>query len=314
MYNGRVYWEPFDFDDVVTEDGCEVLVHVHVHETQFTVDTSFCEGGYFQLGEEKITSSGTYKGNLKSRQWPEVDSIVTLHLEVEPALVVSMPDTVPVCGGEPAILFPVRIQQGTMDSLRIVFSETAVRAGFDSVYAFGAKDEIVVETPATVSPGYYPATVKLGTPRCPVPDIPVLVQISYSSSIIAQKDGIIALLNEGHNGGYVFSAYQWYRNGVLIEGANESYLVVGADDLGAQYTVVITRSTDGVTVAACPVIYNAAQSIEDVLAAEGPWMLLDVMGRVVVPLTETKESVSVPPGVYVLVRPDKHQTTKIIIR
>jgi len=313
MYEGKTYWNPYQFDTVYTvSSGCEEIVHVYIHERFFEQTDSMCQGGVYEIGDQKLTESGTYVVNLKNR-W-DLDSIVTLHLEVEPALVVSMPDTVPVCGGEPAILFPVRIQQGTMDSLRIVFSETAVRAGFDSVYAFGAKDEIVVTTPATVSPGYYPATVKLGTPRCPVPDIPVLVQISYSSSIIAQKDGIIALLNEGHNGGYVFSAYQWYRNGVLIEGANESYLVVGADDLGAQYTVVITRSTDGVTVAACPVIYNAAQSIEDVLAAEGPWMLLDVMGRVVVPLTETKESVPVPPGVYVLVRPDKHQTTKIIIR
>ena len=314
MFNGRVYWEPYEFDDILMEDGCEILAHVHVHETQFTVDTSFCEGGYFLLGEEHITASGTYKGNLKSLQWPEVDSIVTLHLEVEPALVVSLPDTVSVCGGEPVIVLPVTVEQGRMDSLRIVFSETAVSAGFEPEYAFEAGEEVVIDAPENITPGLYPATVKLGTPRCPAPDVPVVVQISYPSSVIDQKDGIIALLNEDYNGGYSFSAYQWYRNGVLIDGATGSYLVVGADDLGAQYSVVLTRSTDGVKVSACPVVYDAAQAVEYIPEAGGEWMLMDMMGRVMVPLAEHKQPLTLSPGVYILVRPGKHQTAKIVVR
>ena len=315
MYNGRVYWEPYDFEELIYEDGCEIPVHVYIHETQFTVDTTFCEGGYFQLGDQQITASGTYKANLKSAVWPEVDSIVTLNLEVEPTLVVSLPDTITVCGDESTIFFPIQVEQGRMDSVKIRFSAAAIKAGFDTTYAFSQEEAVQVEKPKAINPGYYPATIKLGTPRCPTPDVPVVVQISYPSSIVAQKEGLIALLNDHYNGGYSFSSYQWYRNGVLMSGADQSYIIVGEGDLGAQYTVVLTRSSDGVRVVTCPIVYNGAQGIDDVMTEEGPWMLMDLMGRVVVPLTKVRmQSVSITPGVYILVRPDSHQTSKIIIR
>lgn len=315
MYNGRVYWEPYDFEDVVYEDGCEIPVHVYIHETRFTIDTTFCEGGYFQLGDRQITESGTYNAELKSAVWPEVDSLVTLNLEVEPTLVVSIPDTITVCGDESEIVFPIQVEQGRMDSVKIRFSVAAIKAGFDTTYAFSKAEIVEVEKPKEIEPGYYPATLKLGTPRCPTPDVPVVVRISYPSSIIAQKDGIIALLNDHYNGGYSFSGYQWYRNGVLMAGEDQSYIIVGEGDLGAQYSVVLTRSSDGVIVTTCPVVYNGSQGIEDVMEDEGPWMLMDLMGRIVVPLTETRmQSVPVAPGVYILVQTKNHKTSKIVIR
>ncbi len=314
MYHGKVYWEPCEFDDITTEGGCEILSHVYIHETQFTVDTSFCEGGYYQLGDERITEAGTYKANLKSVLWPEIDSIVTLHLDVEPTLVVTIPDTVAVCGDEPAIYFPMEVEQGRIDSVLLRFSQKAIQAGFDSVYRFGNDEEVVITKPEDADPGWYMATFYPGTPRCPAPEIPVVIQISYPSSIIAQQYGIIALLNDQYNGGYEFSSYQWYRNGELIAGANESYLIVGTNDLGAQYTAVLTRTSDGVKVTACPITYNSTQSIEDIWSDGSPWMLYDLLGRVVVPLTEQKkQALFVTPGVYILVRPASHQTSRIVI-
>ena len=315
MYHGKVYWEPFEFDDISIEDGCEILTHVYIHETQFTIDTTFCEGGYFQLGDQRITSSGTYKANLKSVQWPQVDSIVTLHLDVEPTLMIALADTITICGDQTSVLFPIQVVQGVMDSVQVVFSNEAVAAGFDTTYQFGNNEDIRFDLPVSIEPGYYRANLKLGTPRCPTPDVPVVVQVSYPSTIIAQKDGIIALLNDSLNGGYQFSAYKWYRNGELISGANESYLIVGDGDLGAQYTAVVTRLSDGVTVSICPIFYDAAQGLDEIVADDGPWMLLDIMGRVIVPLTDSKSMPVVQsPGMYILVRPESHKTTKIVIR
>ena len=312
---GNTYWSVGNDTILEMIGDCERTTYLHIHETQFSVDTSFCEGGVFYLGEQAITQSGTYKGNLKSVVWPMVDSIVTLHLDVEPSLLVVTADTVSVCGDETAVAFPIQVIQGRMDSVKVLFSPESLQAGFDQNYAFGNEDNVQIDLPDSIKPGYYPATLQLGTPRCPAPDVPVVVQVRYPSSIVAQKDGIIALLNENHNGGYIFSEYKWYRNGQLLRGENDSYLVVSDEDLGAQYTAVLTRP-DGVTVAVCPIIYNAgASAVDDVTVTDdGEWMLLDVMGRVVMQSVNNSRPLISTPGVYILVQPATHRAVKIVMQ
>jgi hypothetical protein len=219
-----------------------------------------------------------------------------------------------VCADQQAFVIPIKIVQGHMDSVYVQFDTASIAAGFESTYAFGREDEILIFMPQNVIPGYYAGTLQLGTPRCPVPDVPILLQIQYASSVIAQKDGLIALLNDDYNGGYQFDAYQWYRNGEKIEGADLSYIIVGKEDIGAQYSVVLTRSTDGVTIPACPVTYGRPQTIDETFD-NSAWMLMDIMGRVIVPLSDSNNLQTVTtPGVYVLVNPSAHKTAKIIIR
>ena len=144
--------------------------------------------------------------------------------------------------------------------------------------------------------------------------MPIVFPIQYASSVIAQKEGIIALLNDEYNGGYVFDSYQWYRNGEKIEGADLSYIVVGKEDIGAQYSVVVTRTTDGVTISTCSVICGNTQAIENVYEG-GAWMLMDIMGRIIVPLSESNTLQAVTtPGVYILICPSQHKTIKIVIK
>lgn len=310
---GNTYWSVGN--DTIHEyiGECERITYLFIHETNHTIDTSFCEGGYFQLGDKQITATGTYKADLKSVQWPDVDSIVTLHLDVEPRLIVSVPDTVSVCADYASADFPYQVEQGTMDSIVVMFSEESVQAGFDSVYRFGKDDEVKIELPDSIIPGYYPAVLRLGTPRCPAPDVQVVVQVNYAVSVFAQKPGIIALLNDEYNGGYTWTTYQWYRNGQLIEGEDASYLIVSEDDLGAQYTAVLTRVSDGVTVATCPIVYDGIQAMEQVFAQDGPWMVFDLSGRMIRSLSETLPVVNIP-GVYIYVNPSAHKTMKVIVR
>ena len=334
MFNGRVYWEPYRFDEIIEEDGCEVLAHVFIHETEFTIDTTFCEGGYFQLGDQKITESGTYKSKLKSVQWPEVDSIVTLILNVEPSLVIEVADTVVICADQENIYIPITILQGQMDSLYLSFSKAIVAAGFEPQYAFGEDELVSVQIPDSLIPGYYPATLQLGTPQCPVPDKQVVIQINYSSSILAQKDGIIALLNDSLNGGFFFSEYSWYRNGELIEGADQSYLIVNDNDLGAQYTAVITRVSDGLKLPVCPILYDGAMGVETpmlsnvivyptivapgqkiTINADTEWILMDMLGRIVRPASSDKQMMApLQQGIYMFVFPNTHKVVRMIVK
>ena len=230
-------------------------------------------------------------------------------------LIVAVDGAVSVCADDSVLNVPVLVEQGRLDSVYIRFGADGVMAGFEPSYAFGGEDEIQIELPDSVMPGSYDAVMQLGTPRCPAPDVPLTVEVQYPSAIIAQKDGFIALLNADYNGGYEFSSYQWYKDGQLIPGAQQSYIIVSESDLGAQYSVLLTRTGDGVTVAACPITYTAGVLAVDNVweATQGAWTLYDVTGRVVTQSVANERPVITAAGVYILVNRTTHRAVKIVV-
>ena len=336
MFGGKVYWEPFEFDVVdTTEYGCEVLTHVTIHETEFQVDTSFCEGGAFRLGDQLISETGVYKATLKSVQWPNIDSIVTVTLHVAPALKVEhLPDTIKVCADEAHWTLSVKATQGDLDTVAVLMPAEAIAQGFESRYVFSGNNEIHLDVPMpeSVRPDCYPVELDLGSTRCPGPDTHIILQVNYSSSILMQRVGFISLLNEEYNGGYTFSSFQWYRNGELVEGADQSYLIVNPNDIGVEYYVVPVR-TDGVVVPVCPILYgitpvetvheespslvypttvSSGQTLS--IRSDSEWILMDMWGRTIVPYSRS-ESVQAPsqPGVYMFVFPSAHRLARVIV-
>ena len=84
--------------------------------------------------------------------------------------------------------------------------------------------------------------------------IPLNINILYPDSIILQRwNDVLGIRNSDWNGGYDFVAYEWFENGVRIEGQNSSnlYMPDGLDFTGS-YHARITRA-DGVAVNTCPV-------------------------------------------------------------
>ncbi len=262
-YNAGQFAEYYEI-----ENGCTVEVEVNVYEKEFSVQDSICEGGVYVFAGDTLVETGTYVAYLKKTVLgaEHLDSIVTLNLHVEPMLQVAVSDTIVVCADEQMLYIPYEILQGKMQEMALLFADTAVALGFDSVYTFAPNEAIVVPLPADVIPDRYWATLQLGTEQCPVPDVQLCVQVNYPSSIVAQKDGVVALLNENYNGGYTFLNYQWYRNGEPIEGAVDSYVPVTTEDAGAEYTVVVTREGDGTVLPTCPIVYNMPVGVDDVWA------------------------------------------------
>ena len=81
----------------------------------------------------------------------------------------------------------------------------------------------------------------------------------YSSAIVAQKNDIVALLNEDYNGGYIFYGYQWFRNDLPMPGDTMSYVIVSDEDQGAKYYCMLI-SDDGTVIETCPIWYTSAFS------------------------------------------------------
>lgn len=333
---GSTYWSVGE-DTIVEKIGdCDLTSYIHIHETNFTIDTTICEGGYFMVGDNKYDKVGTYEPvRLKSVQWPNVDSIVTLNLKVIPELKVQHADTIYVCADADKLYVPLQIVQGSLDSIHILFSQAAVTNGFDNVYSFADSEDITIDVPRALIPGFYYADMKLGTARCPVPDESIVLQINYSSSVLYYIPGIVGVLSSDYNGGYDIIAYQWYFNGKPIDGANNSYCYI--KEIG-EYTVMLTRS-DQVTVAVCPVYFNGSGLIasdidNDLIASsstvyptivaagqmlnvisDSAWMLTDVLGRVLIPYS-TQTSVQAPAtsGVYIITFLDTHRSLRIIVK
>ena len=73
------------------------------------------------------------------------------------------------------------------------------------------------------------------------------------------NDGII-LYNQFYNGGYEFSAYQWYQNGDTLHGATKEFLYIPSQllmnergDCENYYQVELTRASDGYKTLTCPI-------------------------------------------------------------
>ena len=79
------------------------------------------------------------------------------------------------------------------------------------------------------------------------------MSIYYSNEVIAQRWGdVLAVKNADYNGGYEFSAFQWYRNGAPIDGATSSvYYLPDGLDVSDEYSVLLTRASDGVSIMTC---------------------------------------------------------------
>lgn len=86
--------------------------------------------------------------------------------------------------------------------------------------------------------------------------LPFTVTIRYASSIITQRwNDVLAIRNADYNGGYLFTAVQWYLGESPIQGATEFNYFAGENTqlrFGEPYSALLTRD-DGVQLFTCPI-------------------------------------------------------------
>lgn len=238
-YDHYVFFHPVSYDSTVVE---------------------MCEGGYVDFEGARYFETGTYIVNLRTVHG--CDSVLALKLTVIPQLEIEAPDTVEICADDSLIGIRYDVIKGRVNAVHVTPDSLGLMRGFAADYPFSADDFVLIPVPRNLHPGYYRFTLSLGTPDCPADPVDVVVKVKYSSAIIAQKNDLIALLNDDYNGGYTFTGYQWYRNGELMPGQNTSYLVVSDADRNAEYWCMLV-GTDGLLMETCPVIYTSARTALD---------------------------------------------------
>lgn len=112
-------------------------------------------------------------------------------------------------------------------------------------------------------------------------------------------DDVLSVKNSNYNGGYEFSAFQWYRNGEPIPGAEKSYLVMPGGLSPADEYIVLLTLTDGTTIKSCPIAPVASSN-----APEQPIRTINIRGE------EVGETST--PGIYFIIYPSHAE--KLIVR
>lgn len=244
-------WETGYYSDTLFSVwGCDSIsvLDLYVAESYDTlVVDSMCSGEVYILGDQEIAESGRYKGKLKSIYG--CDSIVTLDLTVLETLDLYVDTVVNSCKDENYISIPYVLYSGGLEDFKLYFEDIKLECEGYSV----EDNALLVEMPDTLLPDKYNVTIHFGERSCGKEYESITLNLLYPHDVIVQRWGdVLAVTNEDYNGGYEFIAFQWYKNGQLIEGATSSILYEpNGLDLSAEYSVLLTRSDDNVTLMTC---------------------------------------------------------------
>ncbi|MGM9836876.1 MAG: PKD domain-containing protein [Paludibacteraceae bacterium] len=152
---------------------------------------------------------------------------------------------------------------GAQPVLNIPFDYVKGQVG-ESHLRFGAKDIEITPVVSTtdayfqvptegLTPGDYTAQITVEDPVCNQTfTYDYRLMVFYPSSIFKLKFGnVLAVYLSDFNGGYEFTGYQWYKDGLPIEGATSSiYHTEEKFPEGATYYVMLTRK-DGFVWPSC---------------------------------------------------------------
>lgn len=241
--------------------GCDSIrvlnltVSSEYRETRRDTITSDVEYDFYG---RQLTESGFYSHAI-SGQNGNCDSIIELYLVVYPALHVDfnesyLPD---ICEGDPDFSFSYGVENGTVFNYSILFFQKALDTGFTNQIMQPHTDGVVtINLDANILPGDYEAQLIFYGDTCGNDTFNVVFPVYYPSRILEQKwNDVIAVLNKNYNGGYVFTDFSWYVNGVQIPNQTGSYIYLPpALEFGAEYRARLTRQDDGIAAFTCPII------------------------------------------------------------
>lgn len=236
--------------------GCDSLVTVRLDLTDTvyqTIDTLIMRGETFSAGGRTFSETGNYRLNLTSQAG--CDSVLTLNLRVYDNLMVAMDTLVYACHGEPNFVLNYQFTQGWTDTYSIGFYNTLFVPVDREKLSAPSTIEVAIPTDSAVIPNLYRGYTTFYDSISGNVTIPFTLELRYNSEVITQRwNDVLAIRNPEHNGNFNFSDFQWYKDGVPILGATQSYYYAEKKlDPDAEYTALVTRQEDGVSLFICSV-------------------------------------------------------------
>ncbi|MBR6842999.1 MAG: hypothetical protein IKM77_11970, partial [Prevotella sp.] len=116
--------------------------------------------------------------------------------------------------------------------------------------------ELTLPTKDLKTPGYYTGTLTVEDKNCDTKQYQINLVMNYPSDIFQFKfNNVLAVYQ---NKGYQFTTYQWYVNGMPVDGATSSILYLGQNVTFKEGDMVFVMLTDknGMTLPSCPQILS----------------------------------------------------------
>ena len=166
------------------------------------------------------------------------DSILKRHVTIIACLdmdVYNYPDEQFVCQGED-LEIPYIHRKGKMGTITAKDLEVTIDTE-NKLFVLQTKD---------LKPGVYETVISIEDKDCEtVLNFPIGFRVFYPASIFKYKfNNVLAVYTKEHNGGYDFKAYQWYKDGSKIDGANESIYHTEGQMPPGEYFVMLTDMND----------------------------------------------------------------------
>lgn len=196
---------------------------------------------------------------------------VTLRAVLCKTPIVEVSQIAPICETEPTMQFEITTLQGVPNRYRLMFDERAQAQGFIDVdnAPIPLDSVIVIAKPTTAKPGTYKVAVQFVDARsqsgCYSTVDTLLMSISVNGYVHVKWNDVIFVDNyheENNPLNVKFTAYQWYRDGEMIEGATEQFYHEEGGLKGTYY--VVLTATDGFVYRSCDTTCMLAPSRSDV--------------------------------------------------
>ena len=251
-------------DTIINEYGCEVISTLNLNvlpkpENYYKYDT-ICSHEEYIFGGRVIKETGIYRDTIKTANG--CDSISTLDLLVNESLFIEFDSIVWVCEDDDNLIIPYSVLSGNFLSCDVDMKMLTNNISYISASeVVPQQDALIVPIPDSIVPGVYNLNLKFGKTSCGLEAVDLPIEVHYSKEVLAQRwNDVLAVKNEKYNHmwndndttGYQFIAFQWYKDGQPIVGATSSILYEPDGlDLDAEYSVLLTRLSDNVSIMSC---------------------------------------------------------------
>ena len=253
-WRGATYQEAGIYYDTIQNIlSCDSIIYtlylVIYPEIPITHVIDTMAGPEYHWNEHIYTSGGDHSVTLSSVMG--CDSVVILHLVPNPAAI----DTVIVyeqCAGSGEQDVEI-MTQGFIEKMVFRCSPQALQAGLLDMEMPFSNEGIYTISYHNVRAGRHAVNVVGIFHNVEVAEYAFDFTYLYPNTIFEQRyNDLIAVLTHDYNGGYDFTAFQWYKDGMPIQGETHSYL---NQSLGfeAEYSVLLT-DTNGVQLMSCPIV------------------------------------------------------------
>ena len=247
LYNSGVYT-----DSMLNIYGCDSVVVLDLlvaDDYDTIVYDTICSTDIYFFDGKQITETGKYKASLKSIY--DCDSIVTLNMLVYESMIIDVDSVVVACQYDDQIVIPYDLHSGLLREFTFYLKDMNLSVPDSNLQMQG--NSFIIKMPEGLEPNKYQTVLGFGEQSCGKEAEDIILDLRYSNDVIVQRwNDVLAVTNEDYNGGYQFVAFQWYKNGLPINGATSSILYEeGGLDLAAEYSVLLTRMSDNFTTMTC---------------------------------------------------------------